>query len=479
MNVKKDFVVIGSGIAGLNAALTLVPFGKVLIITKKKITDSSTNFAQGGIAAVTDKKDKLSSHEQDTMKAGVFHNNKKAVQFLVRHGRAVIRQLVTAGVNFEKKATLEAAHSFPRIHHATDFTGREIEIALVQAARSNSKIEIWEHTLATDFIILDNRCFGVQAIRDKKIVSIFSRIVVLATGGIGQVYKWTTNPVVATGDGIAMSYRAGVKLSDLEFVQFHPTALKEKISPLFLLSESLRGEGAHLVDTHGDRFVDELSSRDVVARAIFEKQKKGNVCLDIRHKEKVFLKKRFLNIYRNLKEKGFDLAKNLVPVTPAQHFLCGGIKTDLYGRSSVKNIFAYGEVAATGVHGANRLASNSLLEGMVFSSQIKYCIKEFPKQPQVFAVGAPTYVKKKLKNYLKKKVQEIMWNYVGIERSERGLRFAVNKLKKLEKEIDKQTAKGINEELLETKNIIQTALLIAQAALKRKASLGAHYIVSN
>lgn len=475
MKLLTDFIVIGSGIAGLNAALMLSKYEKVLLVTKKKSIDSATNYAQGGIAAVTDKKDNFRFHEQDTLKAGVFHNNKKAVKFLVEHGKNTIKQLIHIGVAFDKKTTLEAAHSYPRIHHATDITGHEIEKALVKKVLTNKNISVWEHTYAVDLIIKNKICFGATVIKDKKITPIFSRSVVLATGGAGQLYSYTTNPDVVTGDGLAIGYRAGAKTKDLEFVQFHPTALKENSSPLFLLSEALRGEGAYLVDRKGNRFINELAPRDVVARAIFEKKE---VFLDICHKGKDFLTKRFPNIYKKLKKRGFDLSKDLIPVTPAAHFLCGGITTDIYGRTSIKNLFAYGEVACTGVHGANRLASNSLLEGIVFSSQIKHCVKELPKKTPVLDIKIPTYVMNPPKNDLKKQVQEIMWNYVGIQRSQKGLRFAVKTLKKLEKEINILTKKGINEESLETKNMIQTALLIAKAASKRKTSLGAHYITS-
>ncbi len=464
MRLTTDFIVIGSGIAGLHTAITLADFGYVTIITKKGISDSSTNRAQGGIAAVTNTKDSISSHEKDTMAAGAFHNNKRAVQFLVKNGKTAIDQLISIGVPFEKKSTLEAAHSFPRILHATDITGHEIEKALVKKIQKNKQITILEHTYAVDLIVKNNICYGIVMLKNKSISTLFSRCVVLATGGVGQLYSYTTNPSVVTGDGIAIAYRAGAKLADLEFVQFHPTALKEKKSPLFLLSEALRGEGAILVDAKGNRFINELAPRDVVARAIFERKE---VYLDIRHKGKLFLTKRFPTIYQTLKTKGYYLAQDLVPITPAAHFLCGGITTDLYGQTSIRNLFAYGEVARTGVHGANRLASNSLLEGMVFSNQIKQCIKMLPKEPQIVDIKKPVYQKNKLNNNYKKQVQEIMWQYVGIERSQKGLAFALKKLKKLEAEIYD----------LEEKNMIQVAILIATSAIKRKHSLGTHFLI--
>ncbi len=489
MNLNVDFIVVGSGIAGLNAALTLNSFGKVLLITKKRNVDATTNYAQGGIAAVTEKKDSVLLHEQDTLRAGAFHNKKESVRFLVKHGKNAIDKLVSVGVPFERKdgsfaTTLEAAHSYPRILHAKDFTGQAIEHALIAAVRNAKNIEIWEHTYATDLLVKNNSCFGIQVIKNEQIISLFSRSVVLATGGVGQLYLWTTNPDVATGDGIAMAKRAGAKLSDMEFVQFHPTALKQNTSPLFLLSEALRGEGAFLLDKKGKRFMQklhtdaELAPRDVVARAIFKKQKEGGVYLDIRSKGKAFLTKRFPNLYKNVMKKGYDLAKDVVPVTPAAHFLCGGITTDLYGRTSIRNLLAYGETAATGVHGANRLASNSLLEGMVFSSQIAKCVNKMPKMPRVIPVPNQIYSKKISPNALKKQIREIMWQYVGIERSKKELHYAIKELKTLEKTLEKIIQKGINEALLEIANMLQTALLIANAAYKRKTSLGAHYLTS-
>ncbi len=488
MHQKTDFVVIGSGIAGLNSALTLAAYGQVIVVTKAAITDGSTNFAQGGIAAVTDKKDTVLSHVQDTMQAGVFHNNKTSVRFLVNHGKEAIEKLEQAGVLFDKKqdgtfsSTLEAAHTFPRILHATDFTGQAIEKALVQKATTHPNITVWDNTYALDLIVKNNKCFGVTVIKNKKVISLFSRGTILATGGAGQLYEWTTNPHVSTSDGIAMAKRAGAKLLDLEFYQFHPTALLGNTSPLFLLSEALRGEGALLIDKHGDRFMKkvhknaELAPRDVVARAIFHKQREGTVYLDIRHKGKAFLVIRFPNLFAGLKKRGLDMSTDLIPVTPAAHFLCGGIKTDIFGKTSVKNLFAYGEVAATGVHGANRLASNSLLEGIVFSSQIAACIPKMPKTAQIIKTTEIKYSSMSLKNNFKKQVQQIMWEYVGIERTSKGLMTALTKLKVLEEQLKK--INECNEEIIEAKNMVKVATLIAAAAKKRKKSLGTHYITT-
>lgn len=476
-----DFAVIGSGIAGLHAAITLARFGQVLLITKKNVTDASTTLAQGGIAAVTEKKDSFSDHIADTLEAGYHHNNKKAVELLVTHAPQAITRLKRFGVPFADTVTLEAAHSSPRIWHAGDITGVAIEKALVRAAKGQAAITIWENTLAIDLIVRGTICYGVTVIRDKTVVPIFSRMTVLATGGIGQLYLWTTNPAVATGDGIAMSYRAGAQLSDLEFIQFHPTALKHGLSPLFLLSEALRGEGAYLRNKNGERFMSavhplsELAPRDVVARAIVAEQEKGDVFLDMRHTDREFLNRRFPSITRELKTRGFDLTNDRIPVTPAAHFLCGGVVTDRFGRTSVANLFACGEVAATGVHGANRLASNSLLEGMVFSSQIAHCVRELPKKATEVPVQIPRYHTKITKDDFRNRLQTCMWTDVGIIRTARGLAHAVSFLTEMKKEYKGYTF--VNEETIERTNMIQTALLIAHSASKRPKSLGAHYLV--
>jgi len=481
-----DFIVIGSGIAGLNTALTLAPHGTVLIITKKKLNASATFFAQGGIAAVTKKDDSLLSHANDTLTAGYNHNKKQAVDFLVKGGSRAVDRLVSFGVSFDKQqdgdfvTSYEAAHSYPRILHATDFTGQEIQKALVANVLGNNAITVWEHAYAVELLIKQNTCVGVQILRQNKIHSLFSRAVILATGGAGQLYQWTTNPSVATADGIALAKRAGALMEDLEFIQFHPTALQGNTAQLFLLSEALRGEGAHLVDKKGKRFMlnihphAELAPRDVVARAIFQKQKEGPVYLDLRHKEKTFLFKRFPKISSELKKRGIDISKDLIPVTPAAHFLCGGIATDLYGRTSVKNLFAYGETAATGVHGANRLASNSLLEGIVFSSQIEKCLDELPRKAQSKTIKSIYRVSSLKPTITKKQVKQIMWKFVGIERTPEGLRHARQELQKLKKKT--YATHGVNSKQLEITNIIEAALAITHSAIVREQSLGTHYL---
>lgn len=514
-----DFIVIGSGLAGLTSSLILSEYGKVLLVTKGKISDGATSLAQGGIAAVVLPEDSFQNHIQDTLMAGAFHNNKKAVEYLVRQGPAAIDWLEQQGVRFAKKdgqfsPTREAAHSHRRVLHATDFTGREIEKALIKKVRQAKNIEVWEKTFVIDLIVEKGKCLGVKILQEKKedffLQKIYGRAVILATGGLGQVYRWTTNPKVATGDGVAMAVRAGAKVKDLEFIQFHPTALKESRSPLFLLSEALRGEGAYLVkvksqqsqvkkkkkfkiETGEERFMKdydsrmELAPRDIVARAIFAEQKKGyEVFLDIRHRGRDFLVKRFPNIYRELKKRGYDLVKDLIPVTPAAHYSCGGVKTDIYGRTNIKNFFAFGEVACTGVHGANRLASNSLLEAVVFPKILGKLIPTMssiiriiePKEERGFG-SDEIYIEdfkdfRKIKK-IRQKLQKLMWEKVGISRRRKELSEALSQLREWEKELD--AIKSLKKEVLELKNMILVGKLIVQAALKRKKSLGGHFVV--
>ncbi len=497
-----DFIVIGSGIAGLNTALTLAPHGKVLIITKQKTNASSTFFAQGGIAAVTKKDDSHDSHVDDTLNAGYHHNKKYAVDFLVKSGANAVDKLIEYGVPFDKQqdgdyvTSYEAAHSYPRILHATDFTGQEIQKSLVAKVLAHDNIEIWEQTQAIDLLVKNNTCYGVKVLKRNKIMNLWSRCVVLATGGAGQLYQWTTNPSVATGDGIAIAKRAGAILSDMEFIQFHPTALKGKgtSSQLFLLSEALRGEGAYLVDTKGKRFMldihplAELAPRDVVARAIFEKQRTGEVYLDLRYKTKKFLLKRFPKISAELSKRGLDLSKDLIPVTPASHFVCGGVVTDVHGRTSINNLFAYGEVAATGVHGANRLASNSLLEAVVFSNQIQECIDELPslavisskardlETKEISRLFTPRNDNRKI-NILIKQIRQIMWENVGIIRSAKGLDHAMQSFNELQIELEK--FEEINPNILQARNMLTVAKEITNSALQRQISLGTHFLFAD
>jgi len=485
MMYKYDFIIVGSGISGLNFALNIANKGRVLVVTKKKIIDSSTNYAQGGIAAVLDKLDNFSKHIKDTMIAGSYHNNKKAVNFMVKEGPKLIKHLLNLGVNFnnkEKRLKLakEGGHSMRRIAHVGDRTGHSIEKVLIKNVKTNKNITIWENTFAIDLLVKNNTCYGLQILRNGNVENLFSSAVILATGGVGQVYKHTSNPSISTGDGVAIAYRSGAKIKDMEFVQFHPTVLNISRKKRFLLSEALRGEGAILEDYKGKRFMKkydkrgELAPRDIVARAIFEELKKGNVYLNISHKPSSEIKKRFPYIFSELKKRNLDLTKQKIPISPAAHYMCGGIKVNLHGETSIKNLYAFGEVACTGVHGANRLASNSLLEAIVFSNQIIKSIK-IKRHTTI-----PNFTKFKIKRkkslsskYVKSTVKNLMWENVGIIRNRKDLRKTLNKLEKLDRNF---WITNLNPSKFEIKNIIQTAILITKAAIKRKESLGGHFI---
>ena len=503
MKNKFDYIIIGSGLAGLTTALILSGSGSVAVITKKKRFDSSTNLAQGGVAAVIGKKDSIAWHVEDTLRVGQYHNKKTAVTLLVKNSRAAILWLKKQGVLFDTVPSLEAGHRLARVVHTSDFTGQDIENTILKRVKEKKRIRIFEDTRAVDLIVENNVCRGVFILsRDNEIVPYFAKAVVLATGGVGQIYQWTTNPSISTGDGIAIAKRAGAEVSDLEFIQFHPTALKYKVFPLFLLSERLRGEGAYLIDEKGSRFVDELASRDKLARAVYGKQKKSEVYLTMAHLDKKEIIKKLPNIYKRLKTYGYDLTKDRIPVTPAAHYQCGGITADLDGKTSVENLFAAGEVANTGVHGANRLASNSLLEAVVFGKQTGIYIKKHqrsPLRPSGFEGQAKREINvifnKKEKSLLKKietDVKKIMWEKVGIVRKKKELLEALNQFEDFKKRIN--TINVVNNlktdenlkikgdcgafrKLIETGNLIDLAVIITEAALARPKSLGAHYIL--
>lgn len=485
MNAYTQCIVIGSGIAGLNFALRVAEKGKVTVITKKKIVESSTNRAQGGIAAVLDKTDNIEKHIKDTLEAGCHHNDRRAVEFMVRHGPEAIFRLIELGTPFDEEdgklaLAREGGHHMRRIAHVGDYTGKAIESVLVKKVKQNKNIEIMENTFALDLLTKNKICYGVQIIKNNKIENLYAPTTVLATGGMGQLYKYTTNPTISTGDGIAMACRAGCVLKDLEFIQFHPTAfIKKKGGTVFLLSEALRGEGAILRNAKKEAFMHryhkdkDLAPRDIVSRAIFEEMKKGEVYLDMTHKNAKETKIRFPQIYQTLKKYGYDLTKDLIPIIPAAHYLCGGIQVDLKGHTNIKNLYAFGEVTCTGVHGANRLASNSLLEAIVFSDQI---IKNFPKPQnfnhQKFSIPKLTAQKLNIK-FIQQKLKDLMWKHIGIIRTKEGLKLAIEEIQKLLKFLPgKETDKAI----AETRNMLETALLITKSALNRPQSLGCHFI---
>ncbi len=485
-----DYIIVGSGLAGLTTGLTLGNSGSVAIFTKKNPSDSATNLAQGGMAAMIDKGDRIDWYIEDTLKAGDYHNKKKAVSLLVKNSREAFLWLKNQGVLFDTKPSLEAGHRLARIFHTTDFTGQDIEKTLLKKISESKKINIFKNSLVIDLIVENNICQGIFILtEDNKIIPFFAKAIILATGGSGQVYQWTTNPMVATGDGIAMASRAGARISDLEFVQFHPTALKYKLSPLFLLSERLRGEGAKLVDEKGSRFVEELLPRDELTRAVYEKQKSSTVYLTMAHLDQKEIIKKLPNIYRRLKTYGYDLTKDRIPVTPAAHYQCGGITADLDGRTSIKNLFAVGEVASTGVHGANRLASNSLLEAVVFGkragkyikkyqiSNIKYQNIEF--RNKITKIAFSQSEKQNLEK-IKTDIKKIMWEKVGIVRRKNELLKALKSFKSFKKQLEKiKRNDGVSRKLFEALNIVEVAIIITKSALSRPKSLGAHYIEAN
>lgn len=483
--MKSDFIVIGSGIAGLTSALTLAEFGEVVLVSKGNLVSGSSCLAQGGVAAVVTKEDSYSSHIEDTLNAGAGHSDEKAVRFLVEQGPRAIEWLEKLGVHFDSDEGMyllgqEAAHRARRVLHITDFTGLAIVEKLVRRVRQNSNIKCIENCFFLDLLVENNHCYGAQFLEGNNIINYYSRSTILATGGLGQIYYWTTNPLSATGDGIAAAFRAGAFLKDLEFIQFHPTALAYGSSQLFLLSEGIRGEGAYLVNESGWRFVEkydrraELAPRDIVARAIYIEQKNGRVFLDIRHRGKEFLQKRFPNIYANLLSKGFDMAKDLLPVTPAAHYLCGGAAIDIYGRTSIENLFAYGEVSCSGVHGANRLASNSLLEAVVFPLQLAKTVRDLPEVAEDKKFKIP-----ELDNIIKypdfkTELRKLMWEKVGIVRRREEMKAALSQLEMWDELLGKE--KRVNKDFVELRNMVTAARLVTESALRRKKSMGAHYV---
>lgn len=503
-------VIIGGGIAGLYAALKIAEKHKLsdglLLITKSKLGESNSRYAQGGIVAVLDenKKDSTSLHIKDTLKAGAGLSNFNVSKFISENSDHVIKDLLHYGVEFDKNGndnfflTLEAAHSVNRIlHSGGDATGRGIEKALVKKVIENKNINIYEQTMAVELLInSDSECKGLIIFNDltQEYEVIYSPAVILASGGLGQLYKYTTNPSVATGDGIALAYNAGAIIQDMEFIQFHPTALSLDIDEnRFLISEAVRGEGAKLVDADGVEFMHkysdkkELAPRDVVTRAIFnEMQQKhlNNVYLDSTHLEKDVLQKRFPNISRICEENGIDISKDFIPVSPAAHYAMGGIKTNIEGQTSIRGLYAIGEVASTGLHGANRLASNSLLECVV-------CAYELANYLNLVDLTPPKHIDQTIKDTLDKyshqyeyeeydidnlkaKLQEIMWDYVGILRDESSLQIANDKLQALKAEFPVE-AKCFNKWEYEFKNMLTVAQLIIDSAQKRRESRGAHY----
>ncbi len=522
--IESDFLVIGSGVAGLTFALKVADQATVAIVTKKGITDSNTNQAQGGIASVFDKADSFELHVEDTLRAGDGLCHPDVVKMVVANGPRLIRELMELGVRFnidhgrkgrDNASRLdlgrEGGHSCNRIVHSQDMTGREVERVLVGKVLQHPNITVYQNHVAIDLITRSTRirrgtvttthedfCCGAYVLeRETNRVKTFSsRATLLATGGSGKVYLYTSNPDIATGDGIAMAYRAGATVANLEFVQFHPTCLYHPAAKNFLISEAVRGEGGILIDARGRAFMQDydplkdLACRDVVARAIDTELKKSgddSVFLDISHKDPDFIKKRFPNLYRRCLRYGIDMTNEPIPVVPAAHYMCGGVATDVYGRTDIQRLYAVGETACTGLHGANRLASNSLLEALVYADQAAaHAGKQFsagrleplPPPPAWDEVGTTDSDEMIIVAHNWDEIRRLMWNYVGIVRSDKRLERARRRIEIIQKEIhDYYWNFKVVPDLIELRNIAVVAELIITCALHRKESRGLHYTI--
>ncbi len=524
MLIKTDFLIIGTGVAGLTFALKVADYGDVALVTKQGIMDSSTTMAQGGIASVSSKLDSFDLHIQDTLVSGGGLCNRDVVEMVVRNGPDRIRELIDLGVTFNLKekdtsdsSSLdydfdlghEGGHSQKRIVRAQDMTGIAIESALVNHVKKHNSITLYENHIAIDLITISTRikrglvttthedyCCGAHVL-DKETDSVktfCAKITLLATGGAGKAYLYTSNPDISTGDGIAMGYRAGTTVANLEFVQFHPTCLYHLDAKNFLISEAVRGEGGMLLDSTGNAFMErytqqkELACRDVVARAIDTELKKSGddfVFLDISHRDSEFIITRFPNLYEKCLDFGFDMTKEPIPVVPAAHYMCGGVATDIYGRTDLHRLYAVGETACTGLHGANRLASNSLIEALVYSnSAAQQAVKDIetfdytstPDPPTWDEVGTSDSDEIIMVSQNWDEIRRFMWNYVGIVRSDKRLERAQRRIEIILKEIHEYYWNfRISSDLIELRNIAMVAELIIKCASHRKESRGLHY----
>ncbi|MEO0453330.1 MAG: L-aspartate oxidase [Verrucomicrobiota bacterium] len=510
MKYLSDYLVLGSGIAGLTYALKAAETGTVTILTKKHRAESNTNYAQGGIASVTSKEDSFELHVADTLDAGAGLCREGVVRAIVTEGPGRIQELIDIGVRFSEREEVfgggfdlgkEGGHSKRRVLHSKDMTGREIERALLQAIEEHPNIQVREDAVAIDLLVSDKMgmpgprtCRGAFALNVKsgEVMSFGARATVLATGGCGKCYFYTTNPDIATGDGLAMAYRAGAQITNMEFIQFHPTCLYHPLSRSFLISEALRGEGGILVNEKGEEFMQQydfrksLAPRDITARAIDAEMKRtGAECmyLDMSSREPDFLYERFPNIHEYCEGLGIDMAEDPIPVVPAAHYQCGGVEAGIDGKTSIPGLYAIGEVACTGLHGANRLASNSLLEAVVSAAEASRTSYE-ELQPQVAIEGLPEWQSGDAHDpdeivvvtHNWREIRTLMWDYVGIVRTDKRLERAANRLSILMKEIhDYYWDFKLKPELIELRNIALVSALIVDSAKARKESRGLHY----
>ncbi|MGD8512709.1 MAG: L-aspartate oxidase [Deltaproteobacteria bacterium] len=517
MQYDVDFLVIGTGIAGLTFALKVAEFGQVAIVTKKEAAETSTNYAQGGIASVFGQYDSFELHVRDTLESGDGLCKLDVVEMVVEDGPVRIQELINWGVAFsrdhkgklELDLGLEGGHSQKRIVHAGDFTGQAVEKVLLERAQNHGNIGLFENYIAVDLITYSTRmkrgvvtaahedlCCGAYVLATKtgEVHTFHAKITVLATGGAGKVYLYTSNPDIATGDGIAMAYRAGTLVANLEFVQFHPTCLYHPEAKNFLISEAVRGEGGVLIDYRGRAFMEDydpkkdLACRDVVARAIdHELKKSGQDCvfLDITHKAHDFVRERFPNIYQKCLSFGIDMTNDPIPVVPAAHYMCGGVLVDMDGKTDIERLYALGETACTGLHGANRLASNSLLEALVYAHRAaQQAVKDLGAinaevcrdLPPWDPMGTSDSDEAIVVAHNWEEIRRFMWNYVGVVRSNKRLLRAQHRIETIQKEIHEYYWDfKITSDLVELRNIAMVAELIIQSALLRKESRGLHY----
>ena len=498
-----DVLIIGSGLAGQSAALRLAGHCRVALVSKRGLEDSASGWAQGGIAAVLDSQDSIEAHIRDTLVAGAWLNDEQATRFVVENGRRAIDWLIAQGVPFTQDEsgyhlTREGGHSARRVIHVADATGSAVQETLTRQVRATHNIKVFENHIAIDLITGaklgtgENRCFGAHVLNSRSgdVITISAPNTLIATGGAGKVYLYTTNPDTSTGDGVAMAWRAGCRVANMEFIQFHPTCLYHPQAKSFLISEAVRGEGGLLRLPDGTRFMPrhderaELAPRDIVARAIdFEMKKRGLDCvyLDITHKGEEFIRAHFPNIHARCLELGIDIASEPIPVVPAAHYTCGGIISDLRGRTDVKGLYVAGEASCTGLHGANRLASNSLLECLVFAEAAVNDIlgrktSRPPRLPQWDESRVTNADEEVVISHNWDELRRFMWDYVGIVRTTKRLKRAQNRIRLLKWDIEEFYANfRVSHDLIELRNLVVTADLIIRCAMRRKESRGLHF----